>query len=228
MNTVFKAEKRHTLAEQIIAQIRNAIVSGELKPGMRLTEKEVAESLAIGRNAVREAFRCLETEGYLTITPFKGASVSVPSNDQIEQMFVAMSELEGVCARLAVQRMMAEDLDQIEALHVKLEQLYQANEHQTYLEVNWELHEFIQNLAGNETLKKFIDESRIKLSIYRRKQLYQPNRFHASLLEHRKILQAFRSKDSNAAEQSMREHLLCQGKALTESGSEDLPVENDT
>lgn len=215
MKAIFKAEKRNTLAEQIVIKLRNAIISGKIKPGERLIEKGIAEAMQIGRNAVREAFRCLEREGYLTITPFKGASVIMHDNEQIRQMFEVMSELEGICARLAVQRMTQDDLDRIESLHAELEMHYENNESQAYLEVNWSLHGFIQSLAKNEVLNKLIDELRQRISLYREKQLYRPNRFQASLLEHRQVLDAFRKKDSTAAELLMRQHLLRQGASLT-------------
>ncbi|OGR23462.1 MAG: hypothetical protein A2277_13925 [Desulfobacterales bacterium RIFOXYA12_FULL_46_15] len=215
MKAIFKAEKRNTLAEQIVVKLRNAIISGKIKPGERLIEKEIAEAMQIGRNAVREAFRCLEREGYLTIIPFKGASVTMHDNEQIRQMFEVMSELEGICARLAVQRMTRDDLDRIESLHAELEMHYKNNESQAYLEVNWSLHDFIQSLAKNEVLNKLIAELRQRISLYREKQLYQPNRFQASLLEHRQVLDAFRKKDATAAELLMRQHLLRQGASLT-------------
>jgi DNA-binding GntR family transcriptional regulator len=215
MEGIYKAEKRYTLAERVIEQVRSAIISGKIKPGERLIEKEIADALQIGRNAVREAFRCLEREGYLTITPFKGASVARHDKEQIRQMFEVMSELEGVCARLAINRMTRNDLDRIESLHEALEKHYRNNEPQKYLEINWSLHEFIQKLTKNDVLNKLIDELRLKINLYRKQQLYLPNRFGDSINEHRQIIDAFRKKDANAAEFMMRQHLLKQGTSLT-------------
>lgn len=215
MKAICKLEKRYTLVDSIVKQIRNAITSGKLKPGERLTEKEIADALQIGRNAVREAFRCLEREGYLTITPFKGASVTIHDNEKIRQMFEVMSELEGICARFAVQRMTPDDMRLIESLHATLEKHFENNDPQTYLEVNWELHEFIQSLAKNDVLNNLINGLRQKINLYRKKQIFQPNRFQASMDEHRQVLEAFRKNDAMQAEQLMRQHLLRQGASLT-------------
>jgi DNA-binding GntR family transcriptional regulator len=214
MKSIYTIERRYTLTERVVEQIRQAISSGKLKPGDRLMEQDIADAMQIGRNAVREAFRCLEREGFLTITPFKGASITQHEPEEILQMFEAMGELEGTCARLAVLKMTPGDLEKIESLHETLEDLYKAGAHRKYLEVNWALHEFIQKLAGNAVVSKLIDELRQKISLYRSKQLYQPNRFESSITEHRSLLDAFRKKDPEAAQQRMRQHLLRQAASL--------------
>lgn len=214
MKSIYKVERRYTLVERVIEQVRQAINTGKIKPGQRLMEQDIADAMQIGRNAVREAFRCLEREGFLTITPFKGASVTQHGPEEIFQMFQAMGELEGACARLCVQEMTPGDLEKIESFHEKLEDLYKTGEHRKYLETNWALHEFIQKLGGNDVLNKFIGELRQKISLYRSKQLYQPNRFEDSITEHRLILDAFRKHDPDLAQQRMRQHLLRQGASL--------------
>ncbi len=211
---IFKAEKRFTLVERVIEQIREAIIAGKLKPGERLVEKDIADGMQIGRNAVREAFRSLENEGYVTIVPFKGAHVTLQTKEEIKQMFEAMSGLEGMCARLAVQKMIQKDLKKIESLHNDLENHYKNNEPEQYIKTNWAFHVFIQKLAQNDILDQVINGLRQKIFLYREKQLSQPNRFEASINEHRLIIDAFQKKDQNKAELRMRQHLILQGDAL--------------
>lgn len=221
MQTIFKAEKRFTIVERVIEQIRDAINSGRLKPGDHLIEKDIADSMQIGgRAAVREAFRYLEKEGFVTIIPFKGAHVTLHDIREIQQMFEVMSGLEGMCARFAALRMTQKDLEKIEALHADLEKYYERHEPEKYLETNWIVHELIQKLADNDVLDKVVNELRQKISLYRKKQLYQPYRFEASINEHRMIMKAFQEKDADAVEMRMRQHLIRQGESLIEGGED--------
>ncbi len=215
--TIFKLEKRLTLVEQVTNQIREAIKSGKLKSGDRLIETEIANSMQIGRNAVREAIRYLEKEGLVTTAPFKGAHVTIPNIDEIDEMFEVMSGLEAMCARRAVQQMTDEGLRKIERLHAELEKHYTKKDHKAYLEANWAFHELIQELSKNKVLSEVTSGLRQKTFLYDQRQLYQPNRFEASMQEHREILAAFRQKDPDLAETTMKNHLLRQGRALVRS-----------
>ena len=214
MTAIFKAEKRTILVEQVANQMREAIKSGKLKSGDRLIETDIANSMQIGRNAVREAIRYLEKEGLVTTAPFKGAHVTIPKTDEIDQMFEVMSGLEGMCARLAAQKMINRDLKKIESLHAELEKHYAKKDTKAYLETNWTFHEFIQKLSKNKVLNEVVRGLRQTIFLYRQRQLYQPNRFEASMQEHREILAAFRKKDPELAEKVMKNHLLRQGQAL--------------
>jgi len=217
MTAIFKAEKRTILVEQVANQMREAIKSGKLKSGDRLIETDIANSMQIGRNAVREAIRYLEKEGLVTAAPFKGAHVTIPNIDEIDQMFEVMSGLEGMCARLAAQKMTNRGLKKIEILHAELEEHYAKKDPKAYLETNWTFHEFIQELSKNKVLNEVTNGLRQKILLYRQRQLYQPNRFEDSMQEHREILAAFRKKDPELAEKVMKKHLLHQGQALVEA-----------
>lgn len=219
---IFKAEKRFTLVERVIEQIRDAIISGKLKPGERLVEKDIAEGMQIGRNAIREAFRYLENEGFVTIIPFKGAHVTLQSKKEIKQMFEVMSGLEGMCARLATEKMTPDGFKKVESLHADLEKYYKKNAPEKYLKTNWIFHGLIQKLAKNDVLDQVVNELRQKIFLYREKQLLQPNRFEASMDEHQLLLEAFRKKDPNEAELRMRQHLIRQGEALMEDDTDEL------
>ncbi len=217
MTPIFKVEKRSILVDQVANQMREAIKTGKLKSGDRLIETDIANNMQIGRNAVREAIRYLEKEGLVTKAPFKGAHVTIPNIDEIDQMFEVMSGLEGMCARLAAQKMTNRDLRKIESLHAELEKHYAKMDPKAYLKTNWTFHEFIQKLSKNKVLNEVVNGLRQKILLYRQRQLYQPNRFEASIQEHREILAAFRKKDPELAEKAMKKHLLRQGQALVKS-----------
>lgn len=220
MKTIFKEEKRSTLAEQVANQLREAIESGKLQPGDRLIETDIANAMKIGRNAVREAIRYLEKEGLITTTPFKGAHVTVPNIKEIEQTFEVIAGLQGICARMATERMTDLDLHRIEVLHAELEKQYAEQNHDAYLAVNGVFHKCVQELTKNQVLNELVTEFRKRVVLYKQRQLVMPNRFTASIQEHRKIMEAFRQRKPLLAEKTMKKHMLRIGQAVVKSYAE--------
>jgi DNA-binding GntR family transcriptional regulator len=93
---------RHTsLRDMVVAEIREAILSGRYRPGERLAELRLARDFNVSRNPVREALRSLEAEGLIRFAPRRGATVTVPSLDDARAMVEVRAMLEGVNARLA-------------------------------------------------------------------------------------------------------------------------------
>ncbi|RLG27918.1 GntR family transcriptional regulator, partial [Methanosarcinales archaeon] len=156
----------------------------------------------------------LKSEGLIDLIPHKGAYVSQPCIEEINDMFEVMSVLEGTCARLAATKMTEKELIKIESLHENLEEQYRKKDHEAYLKKNNVFHLFIQELAGNKILNGVINGLRQKILLYRQRQLYQPERFDQSIQEHRDLLDAFSKKDPISAESLMKRHLLMQCKAL--------------
>ncbi len=90
-----------TLRERIVTSIRSAIVNGQLKPGTRIAEPELAERFGISRTPIREAFRQLESEGFITVIPRKGAIVAFFSAQDVSNFYDLKMILEGYAARMA-------------------------------------------------------------------------------------------------------------------------------
>ena len=170
--------------------------------------------MGVSRTPVREALRLLKSDGLIDLIPHKGAYVSKPCIEEINDMFEVMSVLEGTCARLAATNMKGKDLTRIESLHAELDKHYRNRDYEAYLKKNHVFHIFIQELAGNKVLNDVINGLRQKILLYRQKQLYQPERFEQSTQEHRDLVEAFRKNDPSSAESLMKHHLLMQCKAL--------------
>src|SRR5512135_2733066 len=106
-------EKHLTLREKILETIRDAIITGTMKPGEKVAEPELAERFGISRTPIREAFRQLESEGYLTVFPRKGAVVAAFSQRDVEEFYAIKSILEGYAARLACQNLSNREIDRL-------------------------------------------------------------------------------------------------------------------
>lgn len=205
-----------TLHQEVTTRIREMIRTGELSRGQKIDEKHLSELMGVSRTPVREALRGLHSEGLVDLIPHRGAYVTQPSIEEIQDLFEVMAVLEGTCARLAASRMAGEDLKKIETLHRSLEKHFTKRDHEAYLETNHYVHVTIQELSGNKVLNDVLNGLRQKVLLYRHRQLYYKDRFEKSMKEHRDILEALRQRDPSAAERAMKKHLVNQCEALVE------------
>jgi DNA-binding GntR family transcriptional regulator len=99
---VFSKQKRATLTDQALRQIREAIRSGKLKPGDRLLETQLAEEMHISRFPIREALRYLEKEGLVQTEPFKGTYVAQLTEKDMEELYSLRSAIEELAVRILI------------------------------------------------------------------------------------------------------------------------------
>src|SRR5882757_10693768 len=106
-----------TLTENLATAIADGILSGTLEPGLRLDELSLAQQHGVSRTPVREALRQLTASGLIDMRPRKGAVVSKATPEQVENLFVAMAEMEATCARLAAMSMTPLERRRLQARH---------------------------------------------------------------------------------------------------------------
>ena len=99
------ASARRNLHEQTADQIRIMILEGLVRPGARMSEKELCDRFEVSRTPVREALKALATEGLVTITPNRGATVTQITLDELADVFPILGALEALAGELAVERM---------------------------------------------------------------------------------------------------------------------------
>jgi DNA-binding GntR family transcriptional regulator len=202
------------LHQEVARRIREMITKGVLHKGDRIVEKDLSQAMGTSRTPLREALRLLSSEGLIDLVPHKGAYVAQPSMGEIREMFEVMSLLEASCARKAAEKMTDADLRKLEKLHEKLEKYFREKSHEKYLEVNRRYHSLLQEIGGSKVLNDVINSLKQKIMLYRQRQLYQPDRFEASMREHRDLLDALSRRDPVAADRAMRTHLIKQCEAL--------------
>jgi DNA-binding GntR family transcriptional regulator len=212
-----------SLAQEVAKRIREMIRKGTLKKGDKIVEKPLCKTMGISRTPLREALRLLSSEGLVELIPNKGAHVAEPSMTDIREMFRVMSILEGTCARECAEKMNEDGLKKLDSLHQKLERHCLEKNHEKYMAVNHKYHTLVQELAGSKILTEVINGLRQKILLYRYRQIYEPNRLETSMQEHRELHEAFRKKNSAAAERLMKEHLIRQCEALESVYSETGP-----
>jgi len=210
-------ERHQTLREKILETIREAILKGNLKPGEKVAEPELAERFGISRTPIREAFRQLESEGYLTVIPRKGAVVAALSERDVQEFYAIKSILEGYGAALAAVKLSEKDMAKLEATNDKLKKLAEEGDVKSFYRVHNEFHEIFLKAADNSKLYELIQQLGMKFSRLRMASLSVPGRMAISVAEHEKLLEAFRNQDGQAAESLVKETAAIGGKVLLAS-----------
>ncbi len=210
-------ERHQTLREKILEKIREDILKGNLRPGEKVAEPELAANFGISRTPIREAFRQLESEGYLTVIPRKGAVVASLSERDVAEFYAIKSILEGYAARIAAERLSEKDLERLEAINERLEKLAKEGDVKTFFRVHNEFHELFIKAAGNDKLGDLITQLVMKFNRPRLASLSLPGRMEISVQEHRKIIEAFRHKDGEKADNLVRKTAAIGGQVLIQS-----------
>ncbi len=220
-----RLRKHKTLREQIVFSLRDSIVRGELRAGQKLTEPELADKLGISRTPIREAFRQLESEGFLTVIPRRGAVVSSLTRKEIEEFYEIKSLLEGYAARIAATRITKKDIDKLKKINKQLEAIAESDDVEAFFRKNNEFHNTFIALCGNEKLLDIRNTLVRRFLRYRLQALAVPGRFMESVKQHRVIIRALAKKDGRRAEAVVVEHSLRSGEELAEqleqSGEDD-------
>ena len=210
-----RVEKRFKSLTRLLAEeLKKAIVGGKLAPGERLSEASLAATLEVGRVPMRAALRRLEAEGYVTFLSNSEVTVSKPTTEEVEDYYMIASALEGLAARLAVERALPEELSRLRELHQLLKEACQREDPEQYFEANSNFHRFIGEMARNERLYRMIDQMRQEIQRTRILSLRLPHRLEYSMREHDQILDAFLKQNAQLAETVMVKHLNNQMQAI--------------
>ncbi|MFZ3207230.1 MAG: GntR family transcriptional regulator [Geobacteraceae bacterium] len=218
-------KKKHlTLRESILETIRDAIMTGALKPGEKVVEPELAERFGISRTPIREAFRQLESEGYLTVIPRKGAVVASFSQKDVEEFYAIKSILEGYAARQACENLTIREIDKLQAINDKLRRLADESDIKRFFNIHNDFHELFIKAANNEKLYDLILNLLNKFQRLRFASLSLPGRMRISVQEHEKIIEAFRKRNGELAERLVRKNAEYGGKVLMEEGEDSIKL----
>ncbi len=210
-------ERHQTLREKILETIREAILKGNLKPGEKVAEPELAERFGISRTPIREAFRQLESEGYLTVIPRKGAVVAALSEQDVQEYYAIKSILEGYAAELAADKLSDKELEKLEAINERLKALAAEGDVKAFYRVHSEFHDLFLKASGNSKLVELIQQLGMKFNRLRMASLSVEGRMNISVAEHDKLLEAFRKHDGQLAENLVKKTAAIGGKVLLES-----------
>ena len=194
---------------QIVCQhIREQILSGELPPGSRLVETEIAAELGVSRTPLREAFRELESEGLIVYTRHQGVQVASLKLKDMEEIYEIRRVLEGLAARLAAMRRSGPDID--EMISGPVEQMEKAYLHGHLRDIpraHTEFNELLYRMAGNDRLHDILHNYRQYTERSQMASMTRPGRVEEILREHREIAEAIRDRAPDRAQATAESHV---------------------
>lgn len=197
-------------AEHATATLRSLILSGELTGGTRLGESELAVRLEVSRTPVREALSRLAAEGLVELVPNRGARVVRWSAEDLAQIFELRLRLEPYAVGLAVPRLTAGQLDELDEaarLMLRLARPGRRQDLDGIVELNRQFHGLLIEQAANPTLAASLTSVTHAVVVTQNFRDYSPAALARSLAHHTEIVAAARAGDPDWASSVMRSHL---------------------
>ncbi|MDK2968296.1 MULTISPECIES: GntR family transcriptional regulator [Clostridia] len=195
------------LRDVVFNTLRQAILKGELAPGERLMEIQLAERLGVSRTPIREAIRKLELEGLVLMIPRKGAEVAKISEKSLRDVLEVRRSLEELAIELACQRMTPEEVAELEMKQDLFRDAVLNGRPMDIAETDEAYHDVIYKGTCNDRLIQMINNLREQMYRYRLEYIKDEDKRQVLLLEHDHILKAVRQRRVEEAKVAMREHI---------------------
>lgn len=204
------------LREKIAAMIRASIIDGRIGAGEKLREPVLSRQLGVSRTPLREALLQLDSEGFVEMTPRRGAVVRPLSRQDAAETYEVKGALEALAARLACERMEAATLKRLTDINDTIASLARARtvDQARILQLNAEFHQTLTDASGNEKLSQYVRVLRAQALRYNYIYLSVMSRLGESVAEHGRILDALRRKKADDVERLVREHGKSASRAL--------------
>lgn len=210
---LFARHTRPALHQGVYSALKEAILRGQLQPGTRLCEADIAAQMGISRAPIREAFRQLEREGLAINSPYKGTFVATFTPDDIHELCAVRSLLEGYAVAQAVQRITPDDIERLTAIMDEmLDVARQDVDLPIFIEKDLAFHEEVCRLSGNRRLFAIWSTlaSQTRLYFMMVNQAYLDREAVARL--HIPALEAIRARDVEGARRALQEAIESAGK----------------
>ncbi|PAB56309.1 GntR family transcriptional regulator [Anaeromicrobium sediminis] len=211
-----KLENYRPLRDVVFDHLRNSILNGELKPGERLMEVQLAQQLGVSRTPVREAIRKLELEGLVVMIARKGAYVADLSVKDILDVIEVRSVLEGLAASLAAVRMNGEDVDELKEISNKFKACFEAKDTDGMIEHDRKFHECILKSTRNSKLIQINQGLQEQIHRFRIIYFSEYSQAKGLLSEHEQILNAIIRRDPIKAKEIAAIHVENIGNSIVE------------
>jgi DNA-binding GntR family transcriptional regulator len=190
-----------------LSSLRRAILSGDVAPGQRLVEEELAATFGVTRQSMRAALLDLTADGLVERIPNRGARVRVVSTEEAVAITECRMALEALCAAKAAERITEPEAAQLRELGHDLRRAVSDGDPQKYSELNRELHRRIEVISGQQVAIGLLERLHGQLVRHQFQLAHRPGRPEVSLGEHLALLEAVASRRPDLADQAVRVHL---------------------
>lgn len=201
------------LAKQVEDEIRNRIIFGTIKLGARISENNLADSLAVSKTPVRNALLRLQDEDLVEIKPQKGTFVRKPDVEQLQNVSLVRTILEPVAFACAYRESYDEFLAALKAVYAEMEDSMSRADYKAYILQDLRFHDLFFDYCHNPYLKKSFLLIRSLLAILRFQLTHNEKHLKKSYVEHNALIAHMENKDCESALETLDGHISFNNKS---------------
>ena len=202
------------LRDVVFNTLREAILKGELQPGERLMELQLASKLGVSRTPIREAIRMLEQEGLAVTMPRKGAEVARMTLKDMEDVLEVREALDELAARIACAKINDEQLENLKSIRDEFKKSLDSGDVKKIAEEDVRFHDAIYEATDNAKLIALTNNIREQMYRYRVEYLKDQNNYPILIAEHDAIVNALEQRDKEMVTAEMHTHVVNQAVAV--------------
>lgn len=204
------------LRDVVFNTLREAILRGDLQPGERLMELQLADKLGVSRTPIREAIRMLEQEGLAVTVPRKGAEVAKMTLKGMEDVLEIRGALDELAVQLACERITGEQLEELKKRKQDFEISLKSGDVKLIAEADVHFHDVIYEATENPKLVNLLNNLREQIYRYRVEYIKKVENHPILIKEHNAIYHALVKRNKEDAKNSIHEHVENQATAVKE------------
>ena len=198
------------LRDVVFYTLRQAILKGELEPGERLMEMQLAEQLGVSRTPIREAIRKLELEGLVLMIPRRGAIVAKITEKDLRDVLEVRSSLERLSTEIACERMYEDTIMELKKAQEAFKEALAQDDITLQAQRDVEFHDVIYKATDNLRLIQMLNNLREQMYRYRLEYLKDGLAHQTLIEEHEAIIEALSKRDKDTATKIMVRHIYNQ------------------
>ena len=195
------------LRDVVFNTLREAILRGDLVPGERLMELQLASKLGVSRTPIREAIRMLEQEGLAITIPRKGAIVAGMTEKDMQDVLEIREALEELSVQVACDKITEEEIAELQKNMKNFEHSLKSGDLKKMAQADVEFHDVIYRATDNPKLISMLNNLREQMYRYRVEYLKNPQNHEQLLKEHEAIYKRIVEKDKDAVTEMIRKHI---------------------
>ncbi len=187
------------IREQAFERVRDAIITGQLKPGTRLIERELCEAMGISRASIREVLRRLEAERLIDVGPRRGPTVAMLSRKQAYEIYELRAMIEARLIRRFTQVATGEQVEALKQIFAEVERAAETDDVTQLVAIMLRFNKHVVGVVDHEIFDDILDHVNARISWLRVTSMSKPGRIKASVGEIRAIVEAVERRDAEAA-----------------------------
>ncbi len=202
------------LRDVVFNTLRQAILTGELKPGERLMEIHLAEKLGVSRTPIREAIRQLELEGLVIMLPRRGAQVAHITEKSMSDVLEVRLALDELAVKLACERITDEEIERLREACIRFEEAVDSADIRNITSADVAFHDIIFAASRNNRLIQMVNNLAEQMYRYRFEYIKDDSGWQSLITEHRMITDAIAMRDPELSARAIHVHIKNQENSI--------------